>query len=92
MSLLFDTFFKVLCIGGFMLILLETGRRIGRYAMVNDPLGAHQGLGPVETGGFGMSIMKSRLWIHFAGVIFGTVDHHQSYHRPGISACRIYPD
>jgi hypothetical protein len=54
MSLLFDTLLKVLGIGGVMLLLLETGRRIGKHSMVVDPAGSHQGLGPVEAAVFGL--------------------------------------
>jgi len=54
MSLFFDTLLKVICIGGVMLFLLETGRRIGKHSMVVDPSGAHQGLGPVEAAVFGL--------------------------------------
>jgi hypothetical protein len=54
MSLFFDTLIKVLCIGGVMLFLLETGRRIGKHSMSVDPAGAHQGLGAVEAAVFGL--------------------------------------
>jgi hypothetical protein len=54
MSLFLDTLLKVLCIGGLMLLLLETGRRIGKHSMAIDPIGAHQGLGPVEAAVFGL--------------------------------------
>jgi hypothetical protein len=54
MTLLIDTLIKVLCIGGFMLFLLETGRRIGKKSMERDPQGSHQGLGPVEAAVFGL--------------------------------------
>lgn len=37
-----------------MLLLLETGRRIGRKQIVIDPKGSHQGLGPVEAAVFGL--------------------------------------
>jgi hypothetical protein len=54
MSLFFDTLLKILCIGGIMLFLLETGRRVGKHKMNIDPAGAHLGLGPVETAIFGL--------------------------------------
>jgi hypothetical protein len=54
MSLFVDTLIKVLCMGGVMMLLLETGRRIGKHAMVVDPERAHQGLGPVEAAVFGL--------------------------------------
>jgi hypothetical protein len=54
MSLFLDTLLKVLCIGGAMLLLLESGHRIGRRSMVTDPVGAHQGLGPIEAAVFGL--------------------------------------
>jgi hypothetical protein len=37
-----------------MLLLLESGWRIGRKSMVSDPKGSHQGLGPVEAAVFGL--------------------------------------
>jgi hypothetical protein len=54
MALFIDTLIKVLCIGGLMLFLLESGRRIGKKSMVRDPEGSHQGLGPVEAAVFGL--------------------------------------
>jgi len=54
MALLFDTLTKVLCIGGLMLILLESGRRIGKRSMLRDPEGSHQGLSPIEAAVFGL--------------------------------------
>jgi hypothetical protein len=54
MALFIDTIIKVLCIGGLMLLLLESGRRIGKKSMERDPEGSHQGLGPVEAAVFGL--------------------------------------
>jgi hypothetical protein len=54
MSLYLDVLLKVLCIGGAMLFLLETGRRIGKQAILNDPAGSHECLGPAEAGVFGL--------------------------------------
>jgi len=54
MGLLIDTLIKVLLIGGLMMILLESGRRIGKKSIVNDPEGSHQGLGPFEAAVFGL--------------------------------------
>jgi hypothetical protein len=54
MSLYLDILIKILSIGGAMLVLLETGRRIGKRAIAGDPAGSHQGLGPAEAGVFGL--------------------------------------
>jgi hypothetical protein len=54
MGLFIDTVIKVLCIGGLMLLLLESGRRIGKKSMASDPEGSHQGLGPFEAAVFGL--------------------------------------
>jgi hypothetical protein len=54
MTLYLDILIKVLIIGGGMLLLLETGRRIGKRAMADDPAGSHQGLGAAEAGVFGL--------------------------------------
>lgn len=54
MALFIDTLIKVLCIGGLMLLLLESGRRIGKKSLERDPEGSHQGLGPVEAAVFGL--------------------------------------
>jgi hypothetical protein len=54
MTLYLDVLLKVLCIGGAMLFLLETGRRIGKQAILNDPAASHEGLGPAEAGIFGL--------------------------------------
>jgi len=54
MSIYLDVLIKILSIGGAMLLLLETGRRIGKRAMSADPVGSHQGLGPAEAGVFGL--------------------------------------
>jgi hypothetical protein len=54
MTLFLDTLVKVLCIGGLMLFLLESGRRIGKRSIVRDPEGSHLGLGPVEAAVFGL--------------------------------------
>jgi hypothetical protein len=54
MPLYLDILIKILGIGGAMLILLETGRKIGKRAMENDLAGSHQGLGPAEAGVFGL--------------------------------------
>jgi hypothetical protein len=54
MALFVDTLIKVFCIGGLMLFLLESGRRIGKKSIIRDPEGSHQGLGPVEAAVFGL--------------------------------------
>jgi hypothetical protein len=54
MTLFLDTTIKIFCIGGSMLLLLEYGRRIGKRAILNDPAGAHLGVGPIEAAVFGL--------------------------------------
>jgi hypothetical protein len=65
MTLYLDVLIKVISIGGAMLLMLETGRRIGKNAMAGDPVGSHQGLGPAEAGIFGL--MGLIIALTFAG-------------------------
>jgi hypothetical protein len=54
MNIYLDIIIKIIGIGGAMLLLLEAGRKAGKLAMENDPIGSHQGLGPAEAGAFGL--------------------------------------
>jgi hypothetical protein len=67
MTILINTLIKVICIGGAMLLLLEFGRRIGRQSIVTDPVGSHQGLGPVEAAVFGL--MGLIIALTFSGAV-----------------------
>lgn len=54
MPAFFDIFIPLLCLGGLMMVLLETGRRIGKRRMLLDPRGSHEGLGATEAAVFGL--------------------------------------
>jgi hypothetical protein len=50
----FSVFIMLIIIGGIMITLLETGRRIGKHRMKLDPDNAHQGFGALEASVFGL--------------------------------------
>lgn len=54
LKIYFSVFAVLIIIGGIMITLLETGRRIGKHRMKLDPDNAHQGFGALEASVFGL--------------------------------------
>jgi len=67
MALYISVFVIILSISGIMLLLLETGRRIGKHRMRLDPEHSHSGFGAIEAAVFGL--MGLMIAFTFSGAV-----------------------